>query len=190
MLATSSVFGLALSVQGGSVVDSLPELITQMGLDRDVIVSGPEIRIVGLASGHDFTIKEAQAAYAIYLLHFICRMHASILETLLDDDGAPLATCDWQISPDNFTGDFNGPMAKLFSVTANSAAMLGLVRGNLRVSTHYVKGDPGADLCDNLAGMLRDDLARGSSTLTRIERPAMGGLYWEIHCPKECIKAS
>jgi hypothetical protein len=77
-----------------------------------VIVSGPEIRIVGLASGHDFTIKEAQAAYAIYLLHFICRMHASILETLLDDDGAPLATCDWQISPDNFTGDFNGPMAK------------------------------------------------------------------------------
>jgi hypothetical protein len=28
------------------------------------------------------------------------------------------------------------------------------------------------------------DLVRRSST------PAMGGLYWEIHCPKECIKAS
>jgi hypothetical protein len=65
--------------------------------------------------------------------------------------------------------------------TANSAANLRLVSGNLRVLTHYLHGDPGVDVCDNLAGMLKDDLARGSCTLECFERPTMGGMYWEIH---------
>lgn len=180
VLASSSVFGLALSVQGGTVVDSLAELITQMALDGHLHVSGQEVTVAGLASGRDFTISTVQAAYVIYLIHFICRMHAFILESLNGDQAEPLVTCDWQISPDNFPNGVNGPMATLFSIVANSAAALGLVRGNLRVSTH-LQGDPGAEVCDNLAGMLKDDLYCGSSTLACLERPAIGGFYWEIH---------
>jgi hypothetical protein len=181
ILENSSVFGLALSVGGGTVMDSLPALIGQMALDRNLRVSGRETAVVGLASGQEFTISTVQAAYTIYLTHYICRMHALIFETMQENDGAWSGFCDWQISPDNFPGGVNGPMATLFSIVANSAASLGLVRGNLRVLTHYLRGDAGTDVCDNLAGMLKDDLVHGSSTLPRLERPRTGGLYWEIH---------
>ena len=170
-------------------MDSLPALIGQMALDRNLRISGREIAVVGLASGRDFTISTVQAAYTIYLMHYVCRMHALILETMQELDGARSGFCDWQISPDNFPGGVNGPMATLFSIVANSAASLGLVHGNLRVSTHYLRGDAGTDVCDNLAGMLKDDLVHGSSTLACLERPRTGGLYWEIHSRIEGIDA-
>ncbi|MDR6636077.1 hypothetical protein J2X72_004891 [Phyllobacterium sp. 1468] len=72
-------------------------------------------------------------------------------------------------------------MATLFSIVANSAGQMGLVRGNLSVLTHSIRGDAGTDVCDNLAGMLKDDLVRGASTVACLERPMMGGLYWEVH---------
>lgn len=186
ILENSSVYGLALSVQGGTVVDFLPELIGQMALDNNLRILGREVAVIGLASGQDFTISVVQAAYTIYLMHYICRMHALVFETMQKNGGALSGFCDWQISPDNFPGGVNGRMATLFSIVANSAAMLRLVKGNIRVLTH-LKGDSGADVCDNLAGMLKDDLARGSNTLASLERPTTGGLYWEVHSRDEGI---
>ena len=180
VLAGSRVFALALSVQGKIVIDSLPELIGQMGLGENILVSGQETTISGLASGRDFTLPTIQAASVVYLMHFICRMHALILDRLHEDDGE-IVWCDWQISPDNFPLGVNGPMATLFSIIANSTGKMRLVSGNLRVLTHHLDGDPGIDVCDNLAGMLRDDLAQGKCTLESFERPTMGGMYWEIH---------
>ncbi|WP_245514535.1 hypothetical protein [Rhizobium leguminosarum] len=147
VLAGSSVFALGLSVQGGTIIDSLPELIAQMGLDQNLRVSGQQVTIVGLASGPNFTISTVQAASVIYLMHFICRMHALIRDELRDGEGAQFVSCDWQISPDNFPLGVDGPMAALFSIAANSAANLRLVSGNLRVLTHYLHGDPGVDVC-------------------------------------------
>lgn len=188
-LAQSGVFALALSVQGGTVVDFLPELLGQLGLDQNILVSGNEAAVVGLKCGQDFKISTVQAAYAVYLVHYICRMHDLVLQSHLENGGEIHGFLDWQISPDNFPAGVNGPMAKLFSVMANSAGPLGLVCGNLRVSTHYVAGDPGTDVCDNLAGMLKDDLPGAlkhglitmDNTVLYLERPKAGGLYWEIH---------
>jgi hypothetical protein len=181
LLSESNVFGLALSVQGGVIFDALPELIDQMGLNQRLRISGSIVTVTGLASGRAFTIATAQAAYIIYLIHFICRMHALMLQSLSQGDEAQLGWCDWQISPDNFPLGIDGPMAILFSLLAHSAARLRLVNGNLRVATHYVDGDPGVDVCDNLAGMLKEDLVRGSTALPCFEQPQKGGMYWEIH---------
>ncbi|MFF2322398.1 hypothetical protein ACFVTJ_15220 [Agrobacterium sp. NPDC058088] len=178
-LASSGVFALALSVQGKTIIDSLPELISQMDLGGNIHVSGEKTIISGLASGRNFTLPTRQAASVVYITHFICRMHALILDRLREDDGN-IVWCDWQISPDNFPLGIDGPMSTLFYIIAENAAKIRLVSGNLRVSTH-LSGDPGVDVCDNLAGMLRDDLTQGMCTLKCFERPTMGGMYWEIH---------
>ncbi|RUM25728.1 hypothetical protein EFQ99_05245 [Rhizobium vallis] len=182
ILASSEVFGLAFSVQGGTVADSLSELIVNLGLSQHILISEREVSVVGLSSGREFAISIVQASYVIYLLYFLCRMHALILDQLRDQGGSPLPYCDWQISPDNFPLGLTGPMAELFSISANSASVLRLIRGNFRVSTH-LRGDPGAEVCDNLAGMLRQDLQRGVCNFDLAARPKKGALYWEIHSP-------
>ncbi|MBX5179908.1 hypothetical protein HJB77_27190 [Rhizobium lentis] len=179
LLASNPVFGLALRVSGGAMVDCLPQIITQFGLERSLLLSADKVRVVGVDSGEEFTIGTAQAAYVMYLSHFICRMHALVLQSLAAEDQS-ITWCDWQISPDNFPQGVNGPMATLFSIVANSAAGLGLVQGNLRVLT-MVNGDPGVEICDNLAGMLREDFCNPPGSLRLVDSPAKGSLYWERH---------
>lgn len=182
LLAGSNVFGLALSVKGGTVIDAFPELVDQMGLGDHLLVSGSIVTIAGTTLGHSLAMPLSQAAYIIYLLHFICRMHALVIKAMSEECPDDPLPCDWQISPDNFPRGVDGPMATLFSLTANSAAALRLVNGNLRVLTHHVGGDPGVDVCDNLAGMLSHDIqGRTPADLDFYDRPKMGGMYWEVH---------
>jgi hypothetical protein len=180
VLADSQVVGLAFSVQGASILDALPELISQLGLSHNIAISGGEVSVKRVNNGADFVLPLAQAAYIIYLFHFICRMHPLVLDVLKGSSRGVHDYCDWQISPDNFPFGSKGDMSKLFSLCANSASALRLVSGRLFMHLH-LGGDPGVDVCDNLAGMLRQDLGTQSSQLPLSAKPMMGSMYWEIH---------
>jgi hypothetical protein len=178
-LATSDLYCLAFSARGGTIVDALPQLIARSGLANNLLVSDGAVAMRGLSYGKQISIPTIQAAYVMYLLHFISRMHALILEDLKAENKS-ISWCDWQISPDHFALGIGGAMMEMFSASANTASSLGWINGNLRVLT-FDKGDPGVDVCDNVAGMLRQNIERDDKTLARLDRPVKGKIYWEIH---------
>ena len=191
----------AISAQGKTIVASFGHMIQELGLNGRVrqcnrngksflefgpfrkisLVACTEAEVIKRSVPANFLIAERQGIPLVFLAHFLLRMHRHVL-TLVRNDHPELDWIDWQLSPNKFPGDIEGPMAKLFHAIMSGAAHARLVMGNIRVMTFVDSGgDHGSLLCDNLAGLLSQKL---KSSEIRLDEPQPYGLgasiFWEI----------
>ena len=125
-----------------------------------------------------FEIPSVQGIPLIFICHFLLRMHRDILARVEQTD-PNIQWIDWQIMPNKFPGDINGPMGTLFNVIMSGAARAKLVAGNMRVVLlNDSKDDLGSQLADNIAGLLAEQLASGERKIDSVSFP--GSFSWEI----------
>jgi hypothetical protein len=168
---------LAISAEELTVKRALPELIFQLNLEArycrltDGTVSfGPFVRG---HTGESITVQlsEKRAAMALFIAHFVKRMHQYMHEAANVDRNADPTLMNWSFYADKFPGATGSDMDLMFQI------LLGLDSTRGRIQWGYFKegGKVGSDLlADNLAGALDDSVGQLNLPL------ANGGLfYWE-----------
>jgi hypothetical protein len=68
-----------------------------------------------------FSLVRNQALPLIFICHFVLRTHQTLLK-LTQVERPELQWIDWQLMPNRFPGDINGPMGSLFHAIMSGAA--------------------------------------------------------------------
>jgi hypothetical protein len=128
-----------------------------------------------------FEVAERQALPLIFICHFVLRMHQQLMLTIRERR-PELEWIDWQLMPNKFPGDVNGPMGVLFHAIMSGAAYRQLVAGNVRIVTIDKSNDDlGSSLADNIAGLLADKLEFAGKAAWQSALEHIGGsIGWEI----------
>jgi hypothetical protein len=107
-------------------------------------------------------------------------MHQQLMP-LIHLEQPALDWMDWQLMPNKFPGDTQGPMASLFHAIMSGSTASRLVAGKIRVMTlSESEGDHGSILADNIAGLLREKLSRGGFGLVQPAPRCGTSILWEI----------
>jgi hypothetical protein len=167
----------ALSAKETTVRASLPQLVSQLQLQREYsrpgdgsVLFGPFLRG---PSKESITVRlsEKRAAMAMFIAHFVKRMHQHMHEAANIDRAMDPCLINWNFYSDKFPGIAGSDMDLMFQI------LLGLDHTRGRIQWGYFKdgGQVEIDLlADNLAGSLNNS----------VEKPLTfsgdGGLfYWE-----------
>lgn len=175
-----------ISAQGSTIASLADHMLAELGLsglaqpiekanDKRYLRFGPTEE----ENYHD--VPERQAWPLIFLCHFLVRKHRELL-LLIRHYEPEIEWVDWQLSPNKFPGDINGPMHQAFSAIMQSAAQAQLVSGNIIVSTYL---DPSVDaLADNVSGLFASRIKEGRCELDAPPSQGRGAsLLWEVWRP-------
>ncbi len=170
LLAESDVWVMARTTTAAEIKSRAHAAMGEYGLSRFIDVGGPTVAFGPSSDGVTYNLRNRVAVSVLATFDFVVRMHRAIHGTWSE-------SADWQISPDSPPDGVYSDAASVFSALVNSAQVVGLVHGRLSVLTH-LRGDQGADLADNVAGLLRDAANNGGAIET-VDKPARGAIYWE-----------
>jgi hypothetical protein len=128
-----------------------------------------------------FKLPENQAVPVIFICHFVLRAHHQHFQNIRAER-QELEWIDWQLMPNKFPNDIDGPMASLFNAIMSGAASQLLVSGNIRVVNFlHSHDDHGSTLADNVAGFLSDKLVREEYSVEIPEKRGAGSSFiWQI----------
>lgn len=196
-IAAYPVHVRAISAQGKTIMACLDHMLQELSLGERVrqcnrngksyLEFGPFQNIAFDASTAaklkmrstpvNFLVAERQGIPLVFMAHFLLRMHRHVL-ALIQNDRPELDWIDWQLMPNKFPGDIEGPMAKLFHAIMSGAAHARLVMGNIRVVTLVdSRADHGSRLCDNLAGLLSQSLKSNEISLDEPQPYGLGASF-------------
>jgi hypothetical protein len=171
----------AISAQGSTMLRMFPELLKQMQIERYVeaftrnskpyLCFGPFLRarlesweqqLTEKVDPVTFNLPEKQAIPIIFMCHFLLSAHKSIVQEMRASS-PELEWIDWQLMPNKFPRDIDGPVARLFHAVLSLAEHANAVQGSLRIATlQNSQQDHGSALADNIAGLLNQK-ARSSN---------------------------
>ncbi|HWA47186.1 MAG TPA: hypothetical protein VG742_02880 [Dongiaceae bacterium] len=160
----------AVSVQSETMVRAFPNLLTHLQLasyveaftrnNKPYLRFGPFTRMRAGAPINQqgepvkFELPESQAVPIVFMCHSLLHAHRSVMQELVADS-PELEWIDWQLTPNKFPRDIDGPVARLFHAIISLAEDARMIEGNLRILTLLEsKQDHGSALADNLAGLL------------------------------------
>jgi hypothetical protein len=191
----------AISAQGKTITSCFDHMSQELGLralvrrlssnDKPYLEFGPFLRISieGTVDGKlkerpepaNFIVSERQGVPLIFMAHFLFRMYRQIL-TIIQRHRPEIEWVDWQLMPNKFPGDIDGPMAQLFHAMMSGAAHARLIQGDIRVVMFAEsRVDHGSVLADNLAGLLAQKLENNETDLCLPEFRRRGAsFFWEI----------
>ena len=200
-LPGSAVYIRVISAQAHTIRTSYPHMIGELGLsgsvkrfvknDKPYLMFGPfqRVKILGVednklktqSESAEFEIAERQALSLIFICHYPLRMHHQLM-MIVRRQRPELEWIDWQLMPDKFPGDLNGPMASLFHAIMSGATNQRLVAGNIRIATFNMSNDDiGSAFADNIAGLFAEKLAIDDKESARSTFGAIDQLIdWEI----------
>jgi hypothetical protein len=196
-----AVYIRVISAQAHTIRTSFPHLIEELGLsefvkksvknDKSYLKFGPFQRVKILSVEHnklktqsesaEFEIAERQGLSLIFICHYLIRMHHQLM-MIIQKQRPELESIDWQLMPDKFPGDLNGPMASLFHAIMSGATNQRLVAGNILIATFTKSNnDTGSAFADNIVGLFAgklevDDKESAQSTFGAIDQL----IDWEI----------
>ncbi len=170
LLAHSDVWVMARTATVDEIRSRALIAAREYGFSEFLDLSGPNVALGPTAKGVSYVLPTKVVLSMLATIDFIVRMHRELHDRWSD-------TSDWQISPDTPPGGDRSAAANVFSTLVNTVQARGLVNGRLFVHTHR-DGDQGADLADNVAGLLRAT-AEQQGTIHTASRPACGAIYWE-----------
>jgi hypothetical protein len=190
----------AISAQAKTIESSFQALVSEFGLNNLVttlsknnkpyISFGPfrRSKIVtknGMLQEEELApliipLSKNQAVPLIFIYAFLVRSHKQCL-SLVRQAKPSIEWIDWQIMPNKFPGDIQGPMSSLFGALASAGSGLGHVCGNFRVMHfHDSNIELGSVLADNIAGMLDAKLRSGQVANSWGPVSSRCGINWEI----------
>lgn len=191
----------AISAQTKTIQSSFDHMVFELGLSnlvrritsatRPKMEFGPFQRVRTLSAIHGtvesdvepiyFQISERQGIHLVFICHFLIRIHQQFF-ALIQSYRPEVEWIDWQLMPNKFPNDLEGPMAKLFHAVMSGASLARLVIGNIRVVTlRDAKADHGNILTDNIAGLFSDKLESRRPEFEPIQsRPTHASTYWEV----------
>jgi hypothetical protein len=178
------VFIRAISAESGTIRACYTSIVSQLGLsglvttftknEKPYLKFGPftRVKFAGESQGQltqilepaEFEIIERQALSLLFICHFVLRTH-QVLMPIIVKARPEIEWIDWQLMPNKFPGDYNGPMGSLFHAIMSGAAHSRLVAGNIRIMTFAQSADDeGSSLADNIAGNLTERLQKRQPT--------------------------
>jgi hypothetical protein len=172
-----------ISAQGSTIASFAHYMLAELGLS-DLVQSIEKannkryLRFGPTKQEIYYDVPERQAWPLIFLCHFLVRKHRELL-LLIQQREPEIEWVDWQLSPNKFPGDIDGPMHRAFSGTMQGAAQARLVLGNIRISTYL---DPSTDaLADNVSGLFASRIKEGRWELGATPSPGKGAsVLWEV----------
>jgi hypothetical protein len=197
LLDASGTFVEAVSAKGAVIANCFDELLKQLRLEsaasrftkngKPYLKFGP---FTGLSFDTGtprpipepiwFELPETQAIPLIFICHFLIFAHQRLMP-LIQSMEPGVEWIDWQLTPNKFPGDINGPMAGLFSAIVGGAPHARLVAGSLRVFFfNESKQDAGSILADNVAGMLAKKLINGNRRIGERAFDGFRSFSWQI----------